>query len=243
MQKEELELQKPENRVYSYGDQSRIVNPESHSYNEPHEHVDDGYVKYNCIWTQSQPLAHEQIEELNEWRQKLYDKHLIGAYPNKVGFGNVSVRIPGTDKFIVSGTETGNIEKLNEMHYCIVTFVDINANTLYCTGPVRASSESMTHAAAYAADPNISAIIHCHSPTMWSKFIKKIPTTTKSAKYGTPQIANAIQKLVSKEKKRPLLVVMGGHETGMFCVGKDIASVGEEYLKVYKKLKLSPART
>ncbi len=220
---------------------NNLQNNNLHS--EPHEEVQDGYVKYNCVWTQSQPLSHEQISELNHWRQKLYDIHLIGAYPNKVGFGNVSIRISGTDQFIVSGTETGNVQRLTEMHYSIVTAVDIDANTLQCTGPCRASSEAMTHAAAYAADPNVLAVIHCHSPTMWQKLIDKIPTTGRRAKYGTPQIAHAVAKIVKKEKKRPLMMVLGGHETGMFCVGKDIESVGEEYVKLYKKLNLSTDRT
>lgn len=222
---------------------SQVQTIASHLFHEPHEHIDDGYVKYHCVWTQTQPQSPDQIAHLNEWRQKLFDLNLIGAYPNKVGFGNVSIRIPNTNGFIVSGTATGNIKKLNESHYSIVTNVDIKENTLYCNGPCRASSEAMTHAAAYAADPHIMAIIHCHSPIMWNNLIGKIPTTYKSAAYGTPQIANDVQRVIRKEKKRPLMIVMGGHETGMFCVGKNIDEVGQEYLKHYKRLKLSPSRT
>ena len=203
----------------------------------------EGYVKYTCKWIRAQPLSHDQLSQLIEWRQKLYRLNLIGAYPNKIGFGNISVRISNSDSFIISGTETGNIPILTEEHFSVVTRVDIDANTLECTGPIRASSEAMTHAAAYVADPKIMAVIHCHSPAMWKNLLYKLPTTSRHAQYGTPQIARAITKIVKQEKKRPTLIVLGGHEPGLLCAGKDLDEVGNIYTKEYKRLKLSPTRT
>ena len=53
---------------------------------------------------------------------------LIGAYPNGVGFGNVSVRIPRSRRFIISGTATGKIAFLTGAHYTLVTDFDIESN-------------------------------------------------------------------------------------------------------------------
>ncbi|HLP79758.1 MAG TPA: class II aldolase/adducin family protein [Acidobacteriota bacterium] len=206
------------------------------------EHVDDGYVKYHCVWTKAQPLAPDQLTELNHWRQQMYYLHLIGAYTNHVGFGNVSVRIPGTNKFIISGTETGNLKFLDESHYCIVTATDIANNTLYCTGPIRASSEAMTHAAIYNADADAMAVIHVHSPTMWEALKGKLHTTDENATYGTPAMAGELTTAATKKLKEKL-VVMGGHKEGLIAWGPTIADAGKVIIKHYEKLKLNPSHT
>jgi L-ribulose-5-phosphate 4-epimerase len=38
----------------------------------------------------------------------------------------------------------------------------IRKNSLTCQGQVKASSKSLTHAAIYAANPRVKAVIHVH---------------------------------------------------------------------------------
>ncbi|MGB0838957.1 MAG: hypothetical protein ACPGXL_02395, partial [Chitinophagales bacterium] len=112
---------------------------------------DEGYVKYHCDWQQAPPLADSKIDLLNQYRQQMYDLGLIGFYPDlKVGYGNISQRYAQQDeRFMISGTQTGHLTKLDARHYTLVKEYDITRNTLVCEGPIKASSESLTHAAIY----------------------------------------------------------------------------------------------
>lgn len=123
--------------------------------------IDEGYTKYECAWQQASSLPVETIAELNAWRNRLYDEGLIGYYPEHgVGFGNVSIREGSASEFIISGTQTGHIPRTDEHHYARVTRCEIEANRVHCEGPVQASSEALTHAAIYALDPTIRAVVH-----------------------------------------------------------------------------------
>lgn len=53
---------------------------------------DEGYIKYQPHWTRSQAFEVPAVAQLNDYRQKLYDAGLIGAYPDGIGFGNISQR-------------------------------------------------------------------------------------------------------------------------------------------------------
>ncbi|MEQ8959238.1 MAG: class II aldolase/adducin family protein, partial [Coleofasciculus sp. C2-GNP5-27] len=78
--------------------------------------IDEGYVKYQCHWMKAKPLPYEQIAELNQWRDKLYQLNLIGMYENGIGFGNLSIRYTPSGEFIISGTKTGSLPRLTEHH-------------------------------------------------------------------------------------------------------------------------------
>jgi hypothetical protein len=72
-----------------------------------------GFVKFNCHWSQSGPvISDEQYEIINSWREILYNMDLIGAYENGVAFGNISIRINGSNQFIITGSATGEMKIL-----------------------------------------------------------------------------------------------------------------------------------
>lgn len=50
----------------------------------------------------------------------------------------------------------------------------------------------MTHGAVYEADSSIKAVVHIHNFQMWEYLLHKIPTTSKDALYGTPEIAKEV---------------------------------------------------
>lgn len=193
--------------------------------------MDEGYIKFNCDWIKAGPIDSNLIQELNVWRDTLYKLGLIGVYNNGIGFGNLSFRIEN-NSFLISGSATGNLKKLNENHYSLVTDYDLLNNTLTCTGPIKASSESLSHAAIYEYSPRINAVIHIHSISLWEKLKNKVPTTSEKATYGTPEMAFEIKRLfketlVTDEK----IIVMGGHQEGIIAFGKTLEEAGKILLE------------
>ena len=194
--------------------------------------INEGYIKFKCNWIRGKPISEEKINEMNQWRSKLYGLGLIGAYRDGTGFGNISVRLKN-NQFIISGSQTGSTPLLTNNHYTIVTKSDIIKNKLTCKGSIIASSESLTHSALYLASKEINAVIHVHNLNLWKKLIYKIPTT-KEVPYGTPEMANEIFRLFKetdiREKK---ILVMAGHKEGVISFGKDIEGAGNVLLQSF----------
>jgi ribulose-5-phosphate 4-epimerase/fuculose-1-phosphate aldolase len=191
----------------------------------------DGYVKFNCKWIKSD--LQEDILEVDKCRSNLYKLWLIGTYPNGIGFGNISIRL-NEKEFIISGTETGKYETLNKEHYTKVTNYDFSKNSLECKGPIKASSESMTHAAVYMADKNINAVIHVHNLKLWKSLKGKVPGTPKTAEYGTPEMAYSVIDLFKKtDVAKKKIFIMMGHEEGIVVFGKNMEEAEKNLLSYF----------
>lgn len=202
--------------------------------------IDEGYIKFRSQWSRGPALPARAIGELNRWRNTLYEAGLIGFYEKeRVGFGNISVRYGKPGEFIISGTQTGHLPVLDENHYVLVTAHDIHDNVVTCTGPVEASSESMTHAILYDLDNTIQSVVHVHSPALWSALISKVPTTPADVAYGTPEMAEAFAALYRDTAfAAEGIAVMAGHDEGLVSTG---ASVAEASLRILNALRsLSP---
>ncbi|MBN1688014.1 MAG: class II aldolase/adducin family protein [Candidatus Omnitrophica bacterium] len=195
--------------------------------------MDEGIIKFQCEWKKDQPISFDQLKEIRKWRQWLYDHKLIGVCPEGIGFGNVSVRAGNRNEFIITGSQTGHLAKLEPEHYTLVCGWDIPKNAVTCRGPIQASSESLTHAMVYAMDNQIGAVIHGHSRPLWQKLLNRVPTSSKEVTYGTPEMAEEVRRLFREtdlpEKK---IFVMGGHEEGILVFGKDLNEAGR-ILKQY----------
>jgi L-ribulose-5-phosphate 4-epimerase len=190
--------------------------------------MDEGFIKFNCNWIRSAAVPAEDIMQINHWRSRMYDLGLIGVDDNGIGFGNISTRAQNRT-FLISGAATGKLERLDNSHFALVTEYNFQENRLTCTGPIRASSESLTHASIYECSPATNAVIHVHNQDMWDRLIDKVPTTSRHVLYGTPEMAGEIKRLfdqtaVSSEK----ILVMGGHREGIISFG----STPEEAAKV-----------
>lgn len=193
--------------------------------------MDEGNVKYNCHWLKSNPILFDGYEEINKWRDKLYQLGLIGAYPNKIGFGNISIRMDNSRQFYITGAGTGGLEVLNEAHYARVMEFDFESNSLTCQGPIKASAESLTHAAVYLADPQINAVIHIHHLKSWEKLFNKIPTSSPDVAFGTVEMALEISGLFRETNlKSEQILIMGGHNEGIISFGKDLDEAGRVLL-------------
>jgi len=191
---------------------------------------DEGYIKFNCNWIEEELPNNLNIDSINFWRQELYDQSLIGAYDDGIGYGNISQRLP-EGSFFISGTATGKIKQLTDSHYTCVTSFDVARNTLICHGPVKASSESLTHAIVYESLPEVNAVVHIHNKTLWDKLLYKVPTTSAKIEYGTPEMANEINRLLAKTNLKEIKVLaMAGHEDGIIAFGKDLEEAANIFL-------------
>lgn len=183
----------------------------------------EGYIKFQAHWTRSAALEYAELEALNLWRQRCYANGWIGAYPDGIGFGNISRRLDTGGRFLISGSATGNFPVLDASHYALVEEVRASDNALWCCGPIVASSESMSHAAVYSACPEVEGVIHVHHQGMWEQLLVEGQATEPGATYGSPEMVAAILALLSRRAYQSVGVfAMAGHEDGVFAYGRNL---------------------
>lgn len=184
---------------------------------------DEGVIKFNCYWTQTDPLPESELRDLIDYRNQLFKLGFIGVYPDGIGYGNISQMDRTKNQFVISGTQTGHFAQALPEHFASVTDYNIKENSIICEGPIKASSESLTHAMIYETFPDVTAVIHIHSPVHWKKLMHQVPTTRADIPYGTPQMADEIKRL-SKESDLPhsQILVMAGHEDGIISFGSNL---------------------
>lgn len=187
---------------------------------------DDGVIKYNSHRREGVITFTEQLAELNQARTTLFDLGLIGAYPNGVGYGNLSARTTG-NRFLITASGTGADRTLRAAQYCLVESFSAESNSVCSVGGLDASSESLTHGAIYACAPAVKCVMHVHSGYLFDLLLKQntVPSTSKDIPYGTPAMAHSVTQLVAEHQRLPVLFVMAGHEDGLVAYGRDICSV------------------
>jgi len=184
----------------------------------------EGTIKFDChLTTEKIEIPSELFIPLKDWRDELWLKCLIGAYPDGTGYGNISVRVPQSDQFYISGTSTGGIPELSQIHYALVERCDPVQNALWCRGLIKASAESMSHAAIYSASSEVGAVVHIHDRKLWEKYLDVLPSTDKKVEYGTPEMSYEILRIMTDPRTLDKRVfVMGGHEEGIVSFGKTV---------------------
>jgi len=200
----------------------------------------EGYVKYVAEHTMSAAINTPHFEELNRARTKLRETGLVGMTSNGIGFGNLSLRVEG-NKFLISGTATGALPILGPDGYCLITSFDVDENRVVSTGPVKPSSETMTHGVIYQSCLGANCVIHIHSRAIFDGMLRdKYPATPETAAYGTPEIALAIGKLVNGHDsgKNEGSIVLAGHDEGVIVYAATIEralSLTEELYDKYRE--------
>ena len=181
------------------------------------------YVKFTYERARADIAPFEAIAELNTYRRKLLEQHLIGVDSNGVGFGNLSVRDGMTRNFYITGSATGGLPELTPTDCVRVVAYDFARNWLRYEGAAIPSSESLTHAAIYESDSSTSAVIHCHDSGLWATLLDRASTTSKAVAYGTPEMAYEIMRLFKETDVRSRKIfVMAGHEAGIVTFGKNL---------------------
>lgn len=192
----------------------------------------EGVIKFDLEFRYGPPPVATQLQELDAWRLIFRRLGLLGQDPERyagLGFGNLSRRAGNglpADAFIISGTQTGGTERLTPADYVTVLSCNLDCNRVIASGPVRPSSEALSHGVLYQADPRIDWVMHLHCPDIFAASSQmRLPTTHPDASYGSPQMAAEIRRLCP-EAGWPGLLVMGGHEDGILAFGATAAATG-----------------
>ncbi|MEY4769228.1 MAG: hypothetical protein RL637_1867 [Pseudomonadota bacterium] len=206
----------------------------------------EGVIKYQLRHRQISIPNFLSFAELTIWRHLFKQLDLIGQTPERYqgyGFGNISQRIDFNEKsFVISGTQTGHLATLQAQDYCIVTDANPLENWLESEGECQPSSEALTHASVYAHHPQIQAVIHVHSPTIWQHTLKlSLPYTSAEVAYGTPEMAAAVAKLLDGQQSQGVFSMLG-HQDGVIAFGKSLAEAAHLLIEQWALAQLCAAK-
>lgn len=198
----------------------------------------EGVIKYQLDHRQT-PLPEDiDFEPLVLWREKLVECGLVGQDPARYdgyGFGNLSMRLG--EGFLITGSQTGEVKDFRAEHFAWVQQAFPEENRVTSIGATPPSSESLTHAAVYAALPDACFVFHAHSPEIWRKAGSlKIPQTAP-VPYGTPEMAREVARLLSLDDTRAQKIfTMAGHEDGVMTFGATAVEAGEALLRALARV-------
>jgi len=206
--------------------------------------MQEGVIKFSSTHRDGPLPAHrfgESVARLTAWREILARLELVGQDAGRyegAGYGNVSARIgpfPGSRgqrAFLITGTQTGGAVCVGAEQYCVVDRYDIGRNRVESWGPVKPSSESMTHGAIYDLGPHIRCVLHVHSPVLWAAAADlKLPTTAADVPYGTQAMAREVERLYRETTLLDRRIfAMAGHEDGIVVFGRTAEEAGQALL-------------
>jgi hypothetical protein len=195
----------------------------------------EGVIKFQMDYTAAPALPEAALRELNAWRKMMYLTELIGQTPSRYGgygFGNISCRVDypcstGQPPFAITGTQTGGAPDLTPEDYVVVTACYPASNRLLAEGPVKPSSESLTHGTLYALDDTIRWVMHAHSPHIWRNHAALGLPMTRDVAYGTPEMAEEVARLFREsDMAQKKIFGMAGHEDGIVTFGATAEEAG-----------------
>ena len=177
------------------------------------------------------PIGASVVHRLLAWRTVLRRLQLLGREPGRyggLGYGNLSARDrsrPG--EFVITASQTSGIGDLDADGLCRIRDFDLARFRVSATGTRPPSSESLTHAMIYHADPAVAWVFHGHSPEIWRRAeALDIPATGADVAYGSPAMAGAVAEVLATHNQRPLVFVTLGHEDGVFACGGNAGETG-----------------
>ncbi|WP_078118750.1 class II aldolase/adducin family protein [Thiosocius teredinicola] len=199
----------------------------------------EGVIQYKLDYRPGPLPADADLKPLFDWFGRCRARELIGQSRGRYGgyaYGNISLRI--AHGFIITGTQTGGKNRLSDQDLAWVHDFDIDANALSASGPTPPSSEAMTHGQIYRALPHANAVIHVHTPVIWTNAQRLgLAQTDPTAGYGTPAMAAEVDRLVRADGAPAKgIFSMGGHEDGIVAYGKDLDEAGELLLATYQRV-------
>lgn len=190
----------------------------------------DGVIRFDLQWRETAAIRAD-LSALDAWRGILWKLGLIGQDALRYGgcgFGNVSQRQGSGRRFLISGSQTGRLAQLDERHYALVSESDPVTNRVVAEGPVRPSSESMTHGVIYGLDASVNCVLHVHSPDIWNAAsVLALPLTRPDVVYGTPEMAAEVSRLFCETGVRERgIFAMAGHRDGIVAFGATPEAAG-----------------
>jgi L-ribulose-5-phosphate 4-epimerase len=163
-------------------------------------------------------------DRLIEIGKRCYDRELFWGTG-----GDISVRIPDTDRFIIKGT--GNC--VGDLEYDRISTVNLDNKKLSGPDP---SHETPIHTEIYKMRDDVGAILHMHAPyaTAWATVGEKVPAITQQSvsllknsgiiPYYPVGSSELIESVVKWYRNREIKVVfMENH--GVFVVAQDLPNL------------------
>jgi hypothetical protein len=186
---------------------------------------------YDLKPPESQIAGDDLFHQIRAWRQILIRLSLVGQTPDRyhgLGFGNLSARDPEQpEEFVITASQTGGVVHLGDEDLTRVTGCNLDRFWVESEGYQPPSSETLTHAMIYAADPRIEWVFHGHSPELWRNAAAlALPCTAKDVDYGSPEMVLAVAELLGSHHSRPLVFATLGHPDGIFSCGSTARDTG-----------------
>jgi len=82
-------------------------------------------------------------------------------------------------------------------------------------------------------------VIHCHDSALWAMLLDRVPTTSKTVAYGTPEMAYEIIRLFQiSDVRSEKIFVMAGHQAGIVTFGKNLEEAFQVLMRVKRNIAL-----
>jgi len=196
----------------------------------------DGVIKYNFDFQPSEPLNTFLFSNIESVRERLFVLSLIGVTDDGIGFGNISERVENSS-FVITGTQTGHLKSLEASHYALIEEYDDKEFYLKSSGAIKPSSEALTHGTIYSLSPDIGAVIHIHSKTIWKFMLKSNYLRTRDVEYGSTEMIEEVNRLFSTiEPLSNPKFAMAGHEDGVMVFGENLLKAEQELYRIIAKV-------
>jgi ribulose-5-phosphate 4-epimerase/fuculose-1-phosphate aldolase len=193
----------------------------------------EGVVKYTCHHVTAPAPLPPGFDDLLHWRGELRARNLIGEDAAGIGYGNLSIRVYASPRFVITGSQSSGLLAVDRRHFAEVTVVDLDRNRLRSLGDIPPSSEALTHASLYQVHTGIRAVVHVHAPALWDTWKGRLPTTYDHVEYGTPEMGYEMIRLHKRTAAGTRgCFVMGGHRDGIIAFGQTMAEAAGEILRL-----------
>lgn len=197
------------------------------------EQAPEGAIRfaYDLKPAATQAAGDDILQQIRAWREILVRLGGVGQSRERyhgLGFGNLSARDPQQpEEFVITASQTGGVRYLTDEDLTRVVGCNLDRFWVDAEGHQPPSSETLTHAMIYAADPRIEWVFHCHSPELWQAAAPlALPTTARDVDYGSPEMVLAVAELMASHHSRPLVFATLGHEDGIFACGATARDTG-----------------
>ncbi len=208
----------------------------------------EGTIQFGYGLNPGPSVAIELFSELAAWRDVLFRLDLLGQHPDRYdgfAYGNISGKTADADEFVITASQTSGAPELTPENVVTITGANLQRFWVDAQGSEPPSSETLTHAMIYQADPRMRFVFHVHSPVMW-RYREQLglPQTAADVPYGTPAMTAAVDALLDNNQSRPLVFATAGHEDGIFALGhheRDCGGLLVSYLAKAQAIELASA--
>jgi len=146
--------------------------------------------KFRTIFTRRENPSDERLGELVDWCHRWGRRGVVGDT-----IGNLSFR---TEQGFIINRTAGDLATITPVEFVEVIRVDFTMRELTVAGAYEPSSESLMHAALYAARPSVNAVFHGHSAALLAAAERLgLPVTQRERPYGTAALADEILDVLS----------------------------------------------